>query len=510
MSSFFKDKKQTKTQPHVKATPEIDQINAQFSSNLEENIETFKKALSNPSDLNTRNITIFDLQATVVFIDTMSDRMDVQKVIDDLIKSKLPLEQSLQFSFKTYTNPETVVRDCVYDILAGYAFLFLDGKDTPYSFMARKHEGRAVAPPINEQVVRGSHEGLVESLETNLFLIRKNIVSPSLTVQKIEVGKEAQKAVSIVYLTNLADETLVEDIKTRINSIDIDTPFSISYIENFIEEYTISPFPQCLTTERVDRIAGNLMEGRIAILVEGSPTALIVPVSFFAFYQSPDDYNTRFMIGSFYRLIRYIASVVAILLPATYIALIGFHSETLPSYLIFLAKKSVETIPYGPIVEAIIVEIFIGFIREASLRLPTKISSAIGIVGALIIGDAIVQAGLVSNLMVVIVALTAISSFTIPASEMSLTVRILRFPFMILAAFLGFYGILIGLFVLVGHLCKLQPFGIPYLAPLTPIKWKDFKDTFARVPIILMNERPVESRTKNIIRQGFSRWWKKE
>lgn len=510
LRSLFRKKKQKQTAAHEKAVPQIERIQVTFTKNLNDNLEQIKQSLSDSSDITVKKMILHNLDAAIIYFDTVSDKMDIQKVIDSLTASSYPIQETLSFLLKTYENKESLSIDCINDMLFGYALIFIDGQDQPYSFMARKHDGRAVSQPINEQIIQGSHEGYTESLETNIFLTRKNLVSPNMTVKTLQVGKEAQRMVGMLYLNNLASPEMVKEIKKRIKSIDTDNLFSFAYLEDYIEDYTFTPFPQCLATERVDRVCANLTEGRVALFVEGSSSALILPVTFFAFYQSPDDYNTRFTIGSFYRLIRYFAFIMAILLPSLYIAIIGFHNEVLPSYLVFMAKKSVESIPYRPLIEAGIVEIFIELIREASLRLPTKIGPTIGIVGGLVIGDAIVQAGLVSNLMVVIVALTSISSFVIPSSNMSLTVRILRFPFMIMAAFLGLYGILIGLLILVGHLCKLQPFGVPYLAPVSPIKWSDLKDTLIRAPIITMDQRPVETKTNNITRQGFSRWWKKK
>lgn len=507
--SFFRKKKLDKNKrKQPKTTQEIEKKDLHLTNNLEKNIENIKRTLSYSSDINTKPLKLQGVNAELLFIDTLSDRMDIQRTIDDLISSSYSLEESLTFSFKQYEAKDASL-NILKDLLAGSAFIFLEGKKLPYSFMARKHDGRAVEAPENESVVRGSHEGFVESLETNLFLLRKNIVSPNLVVKTYQIGKEAPRPIGLAYLSTIADVKLVKNIEKRISSIDTDTLFSAAYLEAFIEDYTITPFPQTLKTERADRAVANLMEGRIALFCEGASAAIILPVSFFAFFQSPDDYNTRFTIGSFYRIIRFMAFFLAIVMPAFYIAIIGFHSEVLPSYLIFLAKQSVEGIPYRPLIEASIVEVMIELIREASLRLPTKIGPTIGIVGGLVIGDAIVKAGLVSNLMVVVVALTAISAYVFPTEEMSLTVRILRFPFMIAASFMGIYGILIALLVLIGHLCKLQPFGVSYLSPIVPLTLRDLKDTFIRAPIVTMNTRPKGSRNINSLRERFSRWWKK-
>ncbi len=491
-----------------KTQSQIDKLHIKFTESLKENIESIKKTVHYSSDIDVKQFELENQSGAIVFINSLIDRKVTQNFLDTITASRHPLDESVKFSLKNYDmeNPE---RQAVSDLMYGYALIFLEGDQTAYSIMARKPDGRTVAQPINEQVVRGSHEGLVESLETNLFLVRKNLVSPDLTVKTTEVGKEAVRSVAIIYLENIADKELVRKIQKRIEDIDIDLLFSTSYLEPLIEDYTLTPFPQIMLTERVDRISANLMEGRIVLMSDGSPSALILPVSFFAFYQSPDDYNTRFSIGSFYRLLRCIGFVIAIILPGLYIAIIGFHSEVLPQSIIFLAKQSVENIPYPPLIEAAIVEIMIELVREASMRLPTKVGPTIGIVGGLVVGDAIVQAGLVSSIMVVVVALTAISAYVIPTSEMSYTVRILRFPFMIAAALLGIHGILFALLLLVGHLCKLQPFGVPYLAPITPFIWSDIKDTFFRAPIIMMNRRPADSYTKNRTRERFSRRWKK-
>ncbi len=502
------DKNKQKQQPQPQTTQEIKEINLNLTNNPNENIEIIKQTLGNSSDITTKPMKLQGVNAQLLFFGTLSDRMDIQRTIDDLMDSSFSLEESLNFSLKKYEEKDASF-NILNDLLAGYAFIFLEGQQLPYSFMARKHDGRGVEPPPNESVVRGSHEGFVESLETNTFLLRKNLVTPNLVVKNYQIGKEAPRPIGMAYISTIADKKLVQDIENRLNSIEIDTLFSSAYVEAFIEDYTVTPFPQTLKTERVDRAVANLMEGRIALFCEGSSAAVILPVSFFAFFQSPDDYNTRFTVGSFYRLIRYMAFFLAIIMPAFYISIVGFHSEVLPSYLLFLAKQSVEGIPYRPLIEASIVEIMIELIREASLRLPTKIGPTIGIVGGLVIGDAIVKAGLVSNLMVVVVALTAISAYLFPTEEMSLTVRILRFPFMIAASFLGIYGILIASLILVGHLCKLQPFGVPYLSPIAPFIGNDIKDTFIRAPILMMNRRPKGSRNINTIRERFSRWWKK-
>lgn len=508
--SLFKKKTTAKQiKPNHPTTPEIEKVQLKLTGNIENNAKAIKKTIGNSDDVFIRDLHIQNKNAKLIYLYSLADNLVIQSILDDLLNSNYPLEESSNFTLEKLDS-EKDQQKIINNLLIGFVLLFFEGEKDPYCFIALRQDGRSVEAPTTENVVRGSHEAYVESLQTNLFLIRRGVVSPNLTVKQLTVGKEAQKTAAIVYLNNLADLTLVEQIESRIRSIDIDSVYSLSVLEACIEEDTLTPFAQTLTTERVDRTAGNLLEGRIALLLDGHPSACILPITFFAFFQSPDDYNLRTLVASFNRLIRFFSFTIAVLLPAFYIAIIGFHYEVVPQNMLFVVKKSVVNVPYQPLIEAVIVEVFIELIREATLRLPTKIGPTIGIFGGLVIGDAIVKAGLVSNIMIVIVALTAISSYVIPNSEMSSAVRILRFPFMFLAAILGIYGIVIGMILLTGHLCKLRPFGVPYLTSVAPLKWDSFKDTFIRAPILTQNTRPVDALSRNRVRERFFRWWKKK
>lgn len=507
---FFKKKKATKnTKPNVKATPEIDKVDLHLSSDIEKNAETIKKTLGNSDDVFIRDLDIHHKKAKLIYLYSLTDNIVIQSVLDDLLNSNYPIEESKHFTLEKIDSTKEQ-KKIITNLLIGFALLLFEGEKDPFCFIALRPDGRQVEAPTTENIVRGSHEAYVESLQTNLFLLRRGVVSPNLTIKQIPVGKESQKTAAIVYLNNIANLELVQLIEQRIKSIDSDSVFSLSTLEEFIQDYTITPFSQTLSTERVDRTTGNLLEGRIVLLLEGNPYACILPVSFFAFFQSPDDYNLRFLVSSFNRMIRLFSFFIASLLPAFYIAIIGFHYEVVPQNMIFLVKKTLINVPYQPLIEALIVEIFIELIREATLRLPTKIGPTIGIVGGLVIGDAIVKAGLVSNIMIVVVALTAISSFVIPSPEMSSTVRLIRFPFMFIASILGILGIVMGLVLLTGHLCKLRPFGVPFLTPIAPLDWNGLKDSFIRLPIFTQNTRPADALNRNSIRERFFRWWKKQ
>jgi len=285
-----------------------------------------------------------------------------------------------------------------------------------------------------------------------------------------------------MYIDSLADKDVIADVKKKLEGIETNGVIGSGQIEDSLECSVWSPFPQLLNTERPDRVVANLLEGKIAIFTDHDPTALIAPITFFSFYQSPDDFNGRVLVGSFFRVVRLLSFFVAVFLPAFYIAVVAFHSEILPIQLSKQVKIAVNDIPYRPIVEAMILEILIELIRESSIRLPTPVAQTIGIVGGLIIGDAIVSAGLVSNLMVIVVAMTAISSFVVPSVEMNMTIRLIRFPFMFAASLFGFFGMVIMTLVLFIHLMNLASLKQPYLSPMVPFDPSRFKEVFFRVP----------------------------
>lgn len=405
---------------------------------------------------------------------------------------------------KKVDNPEKLISG----ILNGGNVLFLYERDEAWLFSFPKDLQRSIQEPVNEGVVRGPHDGFVENLDTNISQLRLRIKSPELTVNYHELGDKTKTKTAVIYMKGIADEEIVNEVERRLSYISTDMVLSPGYIEEFIEDDPFSLFPQLINTERPDRAVANLMEGRIIIIGEGSPTALILPVTFFAFYQSSDDYNSRWIPSTFIRMLRYVSFLIAITLPAFYIAIIAYHLEVIPHELILPLKGSVEGIPYPPLLEAFFMEITIELIREAGIRLPKPIGQTIGIVGGLVIGDAVVSAGLISNIMIVIVALTAISAFVVPSNEMSTTVRLIRFPLMVLAAILGFVGLTFGLIFVFIKLCKLESFGVPYFSPLAPLQVRDLKDTFLRLPLWKMDERPRNSLAVNIKRQRDSRGWK--
>ncbi|UNK20982.1 spore germination protein [Paenibacillus sp. N3/727] len=470
---------------------------------VQENIQYLKDALFHTDDLARETVSIPGHTSEFLFMYTMCDQSKIrEEIIKPILQRRDGDLEEILIAMRADKHGDL---EKVIDLLVnGYAVLFIEGMEECFVIEVRSSHVRSITEPNNEKVVEGSHEGFVENVLINLQLVRKHIENRNLVVKRYKLGNETKSEVVIVYLQNLANPKLIEEVDQRIRNIDADNITSSEFIEEYIEDKSFSPFPQLLHTERPDRVVANLLEGRVALLAEGSPTALIMPVTFFAFYQSPDDYSFRSLQASFIRFIRVFSFIIAIGLPAYYIAVVSFHYEVIPQDLLMPVKSSVEHIPYPPILEALFMELTIELLREAGIRLPGPVGQTIGIVGGLVIGDSVVKVGMVSNAMIIVVALTAIASFVVPSHEMSASVRMLRFPVMVAASLFGFFGIVYSLMIIVIHLCKLESFGTPYFSPAAPFRWKDWKDTIIRLPQWMLKQRSNDPAPQRLDQQRSS------
>ncbi|KZE69553.1 hypothetical protein AWM68_04200 [Fictibacillus phosphorivorans] len=480
---------------------------------IDDVLSQVKKPFGSTDDLVTQIIELPGDESKLAFL-YIESIIDKQLVQSQIINPVFEIShENVQESFDQMMNlalkKQTDFTKAQSLLLQSNTLVFTEDTSCFYSLATPVKTERDITEPDNETIIRGAHDGFIESLSINLALIRKRLKTPKLTIKYLRVGNETHTTIALLYVDNIANMDYVKEVERRIRSIEADAVYTPGNIEESIEDKPFSFFPQILSTERPDRVAANLMEGRIALVYDTSPTAHVMPVNFFTFYQSVDDYNKRWIIGSFFRSIRLFSFFIAMGLPAVYIAIVSFHFEVIPFGLILLIKSSLEDIPYPPLFEALLMELTIELIREASIRLPTRIGSTIAIVGGLVIGDAVVKAGLVSNLMIIVVAITAIAAYIVPSNEMSAAVRILRFPFMIAAATMGFLGIIFGIMILLFHLCRLYTFGAPYFAPLAPFKWKDFKDAIIRVPFWMMNRRPQDLQTQQESLDNQTRKWDK-
>lgn len=378
----------------------------------------------------------------------------------------------------------------VTSVLSGKTVFLIDGVNFAIVCNIVDIEKRAISEPESEKNVRCSREGFIESINTNITLLRRKIKNNNLKFKTVTLGNITNQSLAISYIEGIANPEILNTLYTKINNINIDGLLSAGQVEQLITDSYYSPFPQYIATERPDKVVAALLEGRFAVLLDGTPYVLIAPVSIIAFFQAPDDYSSNWMVGTTLRLIRITAIIMALILPALYISVTSFHYYLVPlNILVQLAQSRVQ-VAFPPIVEALLMTLTIEMLREASIRLPTYIGTTIGVVGGIIIGQAAVNAGIVSNLFIIIVAITAIASYVVPNYEFGLAIILLRFGILLMSSFFGIIGVVVSLILIIIHLLSLESLGQPYLMPIMPFKLGDLKDTFLRLPAQFMKKRP--------------------
>jgi spore germination protein KA len=383
-------------------------------------------------------------------------------------------------------------------LMTGYIFIQLYEQDSEGILLSGvANETRQVSPPEVEFSVVGPKESFVETLDTNINLIRKRLPIPQLTVKEIKVGKLSKTRVSILYIDGIADQENINTAIQRIQDIEYDQIPDSSFITQMMADNNNSPFPQVVDTERPDRIASILAEGKLAILVDGSPMVLTIPVTLVEFFSAFEDYFLPWHIASIFRLIRLGAVTFSVTITPLYVAVLTYHYQMIPTDLLATLISSRTDIPFPPIIEVVILELSIELLREAGARLPTKIGQTIGIVGGIVIGTASVEAGLTSNVLLILVALAALASFTTPIYQMGNTIRLIRFPFLFFAQLWGIIGVSTCFLFFLAHLLQLTSLGRPYLTPVYPLRLMDLKDALFRLPFNWQGKRPVQLRTED-------------
>ncbi|WP_417897921.1 spore germination protein [Bacillus haimaensis] len=480
-----------------------------LTKNIKDNIEQIKKHMSETEDLIIKEIIHNDQKPVLLYIEPLVNKELLHSfIIEPMLESN---SEDIVRNIKSYEMKNTSdISNICNGILDGFCIILKENCNNAILAAVLGNQERSIQEPENEQNIQGPREGFVESISTNIQLLRKRVKSRYLKVKYFTIGNYTGTKVAMLYIDNLANRTIIEEVEERITSIEVDQLLSTGNLEEMIEDNPFTPFPQVLNTERPDRAVSYLMEGKINLIVDGNPTVSILPTTFFSFYQAPDDYNSRWLIGSFFRIIRVISFFITISLPAIYIAIVSFHSEVLPIGILYSIRVSLEFVPFLPLIEAFTMQIILELLKEAAIRLPSPIAQTIGIVGGLVIGTAIVEANLVSNTMIVVIGFTAIASFGTPVNQMGTSARLLGFPTMIAASVFGFFGIVFTLMIIFMHLCKLESFGTPFLSPLAPLKIMDLKDTFFRLPIWKLITRPANARPRRIVQQSYSRVWKKK
>ena len=498
-----------KRKPNIREASTDQLKNIKLTANIDDNISRLKITMSSSYDIVTRELEIgaHGIRASLIYIDNLVNSIVVQDnilrplTIYSLNEPKGPgridinkLKDSM-ISIGEIKEAESF-DDIVLAILSGNVFLCIQGYDKGLLIGAKYYHGRTIGEPNTESSIRGPQESFVEILKVNIGLIRRRLRDPNLAIDAFKIGKRAKSDLAIAYIRGLADPEIVEQIKQRVLKLDLDGQISAIQIGQMILDNPNSIFPMSQITERPDKVVSALMDGRVMLLLEGAPDALLLPVTLPILMQSADDYFESWIISSFIRISRYMCLFISTLFPASYIAIATFNPGMLPTNLALSMAANRTGVPFTAAIEALIMEFTIEILQEAGVRLPKVIGQTVSIVGGLVIGQSAVQAGLVGPIMVIVVALTALASFTIPDYSLGLATRFLRLPFIILAISFGGFGIAIGMLTLITYLSSLKSFGIRYLAPITPFNLKDWTDTLIRGSNPGQNKRPEFLKTQ--------------
>ena len=485
-----------------------------ISVNIDENIAQYKKIFADCADIKMRPMWLGVEHGTLCFLayievavsNTLLENTALGRLLAAL--EKIPEDQMRQVLDTNAlgivdATPYEYVEDAAAGMLTGDAILFVDGYDKALKIADKGYPGMDVQEPDSEKVIRGSKEGFTDSVKTNTALIRKRVRSTRVKVQEINCGIRSHTAIDLVYMEDLAYPSVIEEVKRRLADYEIDGIMDSGIVEQLAEEKWYSPFPQFQTTQRPDRAAIAVMEGRVVLLSDNSPVALIMPTDLNSFLKTSDDYYNRFEVATFARILRYMAAFFSMTLPGLYLAVTNFHTQILPTPLLLSFWEARIGVPFPAALEVVLMELSFELLREAGVRLPGAMGNTIGIVGGLIIGQAAVDANLVSPIVVIVVAFTALCSFSIPNEEFAFSFRILKFYMIALSAWLGFFGFLLGLLTVLVHLSRLRSFGIPYLMPFTGADlngYEDMRDTIWRAPLRMMTSRPIYARRGERVR----------
>lgn len=493
---------------------------------IQQNILNLQNMLGKSNDFIIReftfNISGHKTKACICFVDGIGDK----KFIDEYIikplmvnihiishKEKLDENQDMLSYVKSNVlsvpeiSEEKILDKVIDVVLSGNTALFIDGCDTALLISTKSWKTRTIEEPKAEVSIRGSHEGFIENIRINTSLLRKIIKNKNLVFELFSIGKQTHTDICIAYINGIADQGVVEEVKKRLNHIYIDSILESGYIEQLIEDNPFSPFATVGNSEKPDRVAAKLLEGRVAILCNGTSTVLTVPNLFIEAFQASEDYYSRPTLSTIIRMLRMCAFLITLMLPAFYVAITSFHQEMIPTILIITFASAREGVPFPVFIEMMISEIIFMLLRESGIRMPRAVGSAVSIVGTLVIGQSAVEVGIISAPMVIITALTAIASFIIPSIYDAII--IFRLLLILLSGSFGLFGIFIVTVCMLAHMCSLRSFGSPYMSPMAPENFDGLKDSIIRAPLWLMNKRPKAITWRNEKLQGNSQMPKK-
>ena len=478
----------------------------EMSERLDDNEQRLKRKFDKCSDFYIRKIVIADsFPILIAFIEGMVDAKHADTaLIEPLLRCREAppnhpdeMLKWLQKECLPVLQTEIVDKpdEPVKRIVNGKIVIMIDQTKTFLSLEIQSESiNRQPEESLTETVIRGSHMGFLENIDINIAMIRQRLRTPYLKTEMFTVGHMTKTRIIVAYLENVASKQMVDEIKTRIKRIDTEAVLESGQIEEWISDRTYTIFPLLEMSERPDTVTGFLLEGKVTIFVDGTPMTISAPTTFWEGFQTAEDYYNNTIFSTAIRWLRYLFSFIALLLPSFYVAVTNFHQEMIPTGLALSIAAARQAAPFPTLVEAVMMEITFEVLREAGIRLPTPIGPTISIVGALVIGEAAVQAGIISAPIVIVVALTGIASFLVPKVNMNNAIRLLRFPMILLAGMFGLYGIVIGLLALLIHLVNLHSFGVPYMSPLAPFRKMGALDVLIKAPSWILFRKQRKSK----------------
>lgn len=448
-------------------------------------------------DFKKRILRVGGKTCMIFFIEGMVDSNALSRFIIEPLKNTEDIQKSLESGEISFCDAEKAAAeaDVIAGILRGKAALVIAGAG--YLFDVRKVEKRSVEQPSEENAVKASKDSFVEELKVNTTLLRKKIVSEHLMIEQSEAGRQSHTTLAVVYMKNIANDQLVEEVKEKLKQLDVDGVITPGIVEQCMTENLASFFPQAVLSERPDKVCSSLLKGRVAVLVDGIPLGYILPATLNQFMSTPEDYSRNFVFASMVRLLRYFLLGMEVLLPGIYIALTTFHYEMLPSKLALSIAQAKMGVPFPVIFEVLAMLALFEVLIEAGMHMPQSSGQAVSIVGALVVGEAAISANLISPAALIIVAISAIASFAMPNQEFGNALRLWRIIITVLSSMIGLFGIVAGAILLLAHLAGLESFGVPYLAPLAGVRNPKIKDTLIIVPDKYNVDRPQELKVKN-------------
>lgn len=449
-------------------------------------------------------------RAALVFLDTTTDREALFQTVGRAVAAArwpepVPVTPSLVWLARRVLGIMAgrrvrTVDEAARDLIEGKALLMVDGVEGALALEARGWKSRDVGEPDIESTVRGSREGFVEVLETNLGILRRTLRTPDLRLERLELGSVSRTEVVIAYLAGRADPQVVAEVRRRLQGVRSDAILESRTIEEYLAEERWSPFPLLDHTQRPDRVTAALLEGRVAVLTAGTPFVLLAPTTVWHLLQSPEDYAMPPLFSLFTRTMRAVALVMVVVIPSLYVALTTFHHEMVPTPLALSLAALRRQVPFPALVEVVIIELTFEVMREGGLRLPRPVATTITIIGSLLLGEAAFRSGLVSPMMIIVVAITGVASFTIPSYALAIAVRLVRLGFMLVAGFAGLFGVMVLSSTLTLHLAGLRSFGVPYLAPLAPVRRGEAGDVLLRPPAPALPTGPIRPQSARPLR----------